>query len=220
MPAKCWLATGLAVLMAFPPGIWAQAPAPPTPVQAPASTPAAGQAQPASLPTVQDLRVVALSGNGGVNDLERKVMTPVAVQVLDQDGRPVVGADVVFRFPLRPPTAVFGNGLNVQTTRTNVDGQAAAANWMASGAGTFQVQVAATRGNELGQVTITMTNATRVIEGEKTKGKSWWSHKWAKIGVIGGAAGLAAIIAVVLTRGKGTTTVTATPGTPTIGAPQ
>jgi hypothetical protein len=162
-----------------------------------------------------------LSGNGGINDLERKIMTPLVVQVLDQESRPVEGVQVIFRFPLNGPSATFPNQQNSQTTRTNADGQAGATGWMANKiAGTFRVQVTATRGNQMGQTMISMTNATRVVGENQAKKRRWWSSKGAKIGIIAGAAGAVAAIVLLARGGKGTTTVTATPGTPSIGAPQ
>jgi len=78
----------LAFLLALPPQLLAQAP--PT---APQGTPVA------PLPTIQNLKVRVLAGQGEANDLGRRVMAPLAVQVVDQNDQPVEGADVVFRFP-------------------------------------------------------------------------------------------------------------------------
>jgi hypothetical protein len=205
---QCWLPPFLAVLLAMPPNLGAQQPAP----QAPSP-----------LATVQNLKVLPLSGNQVTNDLEKHVMATLVVQVLDENSRPVEGAQVVFRFPIQGPSAQFSNGQSSQTARTNADGQAAATGWTAnSQVGTFQVHVNASLGNQLGEVTISMTNATRIVGGPDEKHKSWWSSKWAKIGVIAGAAGV--VTAVVLaTRGGSSgssgTTVTASPGSPTIGGP-
>jgi hypothetical protein len=177
--------------------------------------------RPLQLPTVQDLRVVPLSGSGGVNDLERKIMSPLVVQVLDQESRPIEGAQVVFRFPLNGPSATFPNQQTSQTTRSNADGQAAATGWMANNrAGTFQVQVTATRGNEIGQASISMTNATRILDENRGKTKHWWSSKTAKILLIAGVAGTVTAVVLATRGGSGVRTVTASPGTPTIGAPQ
>jgi hypothetical protein len=198
----------LASILAFPPNLLAQQP----PVQPP----------PESLPVVENLRVIPLAGNHAMNDLERRIMSPLVVQVLDQNARPVEGAQVIFRFPLNGPGAEFPNKQPAQTARTNADGQASAVGWMARELGTFQVHVTVSRGNELGETIISMTNVARVVEGAKEKHKTWWSHKWAKVAVIAGAAGVVVAV-VLLTRGSsGTsgTTVTATPGSPTIGGPQ
>lgn len=210
---RSWLPQILAVLMALPPSAAAQ-----TPAQAPAQPPA--QLTPLAALQTEDLRVIALAGNGEYNDLQRLIMAPLVVQVLDQDGRPVEGAQVVFNFPVQGPSATFANKQTSQTTRTDADGQAAATGWVANTVGTFQVKVTATRGNETGQTIISMTNATKIVEPKKDKGKSWWSHKWAKIGVIAAAAAVVVAIVLVKRGGSSTTAVTAVPGSPTIGAPQ
>jgi hypothetical protein len=139
----------------------------------------------------------------------------------------VEGASVVFRFPLEGPSASFAGQKNAETYRANADGQAAATGWTANGkVGTFQVQVTASRGNELGSVTISMTNVTRIVDPGKSARKHWWSSKTAKIGIAVAAAGLIAAI-VLVTRGSSSSSVstappviTATPGSPTIGGPQ
>jgi hypothetical protein len=204
-----WLSQTLAVLLALPPTVGAQAQQ-----TAPAAQPA----------TVRSLKVIPLAGNQAMNDLESKVMSPLVVQVLDQNDQPIDGADVVFRFPLEGPSATFAGNNNAQTFRTNADGQAAAVGWTANGkVGTFQVQVTASRGNEQGSATVSMTNVTRIVGEGRGKRKRWWSSRWAKVGVIAGAAGVVTAI-VLATRGGGTTTtstptITATPGSPTIGGP-
>ena len=209
---KRWLPYVLAGLLVLPLNVSAQAPA--SPQAAPVPQPA----------TVQSLKVISLSGNQGMNDLERKIMVPLVVQVVDQSDLPVDGAEVVFRFPLDGPGASFANQKNAQTFRTNADGQAAATGWTANGrVGTFQVQVTASRGNELGSATISMTNVTRIVGAARTREKHWWSSKWAKIGIAAGAAGVIAVAVILATRGSGSkspTVITATPGSPTIEAPQ
>ena len=138
-------------------------------IQRPAA-PAPAQAVP-QLPVEQSLKILVLAGNGEQNDLERRVMAPLVVQVVDQNERPVEGADVVFRFPISGPSATFAGGKSSVTVRTNGVGQAAAVNWMANGqVGTFQVHVNASYGNQVGETTVSMTNVTRVVEdAKKTK---------------------------------------------------
>jgi hypothetical protein len=232
-----WLPQALAVLLvvtqiqaaeqaAAPP----QTPAAPqtgTPPTAPNPIPAQPQApaQPVpQLPVEQSLKIVALAGDGEKNDLERRVMAPLVVQVLDRDERPVAGAEVIFRFPISGPSASFGGGKTSVTVRTRGDGQAAATNWMASGVGTFQVHVNASYGNQVGEITVSMSNVTRVVEeAKKSKAGSLWSHRWFKIAVIGGAAvaiGLGVYFGTRGGGGKSGSTVTITPGSPTVGAPQ
>lgn len=200
-----WLPQTLVVIIALPPGLFAQ-------------TPAAQPPQPA---TIQDLKVVPLAGSEAMNDLERKVMAPLVVQVLDQNDQPIEGADVTFRFPLAGPSASFPENNNAQTFRTNADGQAAAIGWMANNqVGTFKVQVTATRGNEQGTAMISMTNVTRITDAERTGRKRWYSTTWGKIAIAAGAAGIAAAIVLATRSSNSTRVITATPGAPTIGGPQ
>jgi hypothetical protein len=199
------------------------APSPAPPAQAP---PATAPAQPlAQLPVEQSLNVRVLAGNNEMNDLERRVMAPLVVQVTDRDERPVETAEVVFRFPVSGPGAAFAGGKTSQTVRTNSEGQAAALNWMANGqTGKFQVHVTATYGNQVGETTLTMINVTRVV-GEKPKSTvtGYWSRRWVKIAVIGGAAAAIGIGVFLATRGgskgSGGPTITVSPGSPTVGAP-
>jgi hypothetical protein len=171
------------------------------------------------------LKILVLAGNGEQNDLERRVMAPLVVQVEDQNDRAMEGADVVFRFPITGPSAAFPGGRSSVTVRTNSTGQAAAVNWMANGQiGSFQVHINASYGNQVGETTVTMANVARVVvEAKKSKAKSWWSHRWVKIAVVGGVAAAVGIGVLLATRGGGSkssgSTVTITPGSPGVGAP-
>jgi hypothetical protein len=149
-------------------------------------------------------------------------MAPLVIQVLDPNGRPVEGADVIFRFPTDGPGATFSNGQTSQTFRTNSTGQAAATRWVANKRiGTFQVRVSATRGNDVGETVISMTNVPRVVGEGRERRKRWWSSKWAKITVGAVAAGAVTAI-ILLTRDSDSSpaVITASPGSPTIGGPQ
>jgi hypothetical protein len=229
-----WLPQLLAAILIVTP-VYADEQAPTAPqspptVGQPASTmPQTAPAPPAKpmapLPIIKNLKLLVLSGNGEMNDLERKVMSPLVVQILDQNDRPVEGADVVFRFPLDGPSATFTGGKTSQSVRSNGTGEAAAVNWMANGqVGTFEIHVTASYGNEQGETTLKMQNVTRIVEGTK-RGKQthWYSPTWVKIALVGVAAGAVAGI-VLATRGGGksaasTNPITITPGSPTVGAP-
>jgi len=229
-----WLPQALAVLLvvtqiqaaeqaAAPPQTPAAAPqagAPPTPAnpQNPTPLPPAPQ-----LPVEQSLKIVTLAGEGEMNDLERRIMAPLVVQVIDQNQRPIAGADVVFRFPINGPAATFTGGKSSVTVRTRGDGEAAATNWMAMGVGTFQVHINASYGNQVGETTVSMTNVTRVVaEAKKSKTGSLWSHRWFKIALIGGAAVAVGLGVYFGTRGgskSSGSTITIAPGPPSVGAP-
>jgi hypothetical protein len=203
------------------------APAQATPGQPVPATPGppAAPAQPlAQLPVEQSLSIRVLAGSNEMNDLERRVMAPLVVQVSDHEERPVDTAEVVFRFPVSGPGATFSDGKTSKSVRTNGEGQAAALNWMANGqVGKFQVHVTATYGNQVGETTLTMINVTRVVdEKPKSTAAGWWSHRWVKVAVIGGIA-VIGVGVFLATRGgsKGSsgTTIGVSPGSPTVGAP-
>jgi len=188
----------MAALLSFPATVLAQPPA-------------------GAAPMIQSLRILPLAGDNAVNDLERQVMSPLAVQVLDQNDRPVEGATVTFRFPITGPSAAFANQQSSQTLQTGANGQARAAGWNANNqVGSFVVQVTASRGSEQGLGTITMTNIPRVLPASEIPKKRWWTSKWAKIAYIGAAAAITT--GIVLSNRS--TTIQGGPGIPTIGGPQ
>jgi len=202
------------------------APAQTAPAEPGSQNPSAGAPPqaPAQLPVEQSLHIRVLAGNDEQNDLERRLMAPLVVQVTDRDERPMEGAEVVFRFPISGPGATFAGGRTSVTVRTNTNGQAAALNWMANGqVGKFQVHVNASYGNQVGETTLSMVNVTRgVAVPPNSKTAGWWSHRWVKVAVIGGGAAVVAIAVVLATRGgskssSGSTTIT--PGSPSVGAP-
>lgn len=198
------LAPVLILALAIPRAAVAQVPA--TPPQEPRPAPA----------ITRTLQVLALAGDGETNDMEGKVMAPLVVQVLDLSARPADGASVTFRFPLGGPSAQFPNQSQVQTVRTNSDGQAAATGWTANGVpGPFRVRVVAQRGNETGDTVITMINGSAAARAKRDEPKKWWNSGWFKFALIAGAAG-GVTAGILLTRGN-TPAITVTPGTPTIG---
>jgi len=196
-----------------------------TPPAAAAAPPQAAPVQPvAQLPVEQSLKLRVLAGDNEMNDLAKRVMAPLVIQVTDRNERPAEGADVVFRFPISGPGAAFPGGKTSQTVRTNAEGQAAALNWMANGqVGKFSVHVTATYGNQIGEATLTMSNVTTVVpEKPKSTAAGWWSHKWVKVAVIGGVAAAVGIGVFLATRGSKSSgpPITVNPGSPTVGAPQ
>ena len=191
------------------------------PPQAPTAAPTA-----APLPVVQGLKVLILAGNNEANDLSTKIMAPLVVQVIDQNDRPVEGAEVIFRFPISGPSAIFTGGKTSQTVRTNGGGQAAAMNWFANDqTGRFDVHISASYGNQVGETTLQMINAAKVerVRSVAKKNQSWFAPTWVKIAVIAAGAGIVAGVVLGTRGGKSSTsttpTITITPGSPTIGGP-
>lgn len=211
--ARALPAQVLALLMALSLGT------PTSAQQAPKPEPPKATQPMAALPAVQTLRVLVLAGEGGQNDLQRGITSPLVVQVLDQNARPVEGAEVVFRFPPSGPTAEFAGQKPSRTVLTNGDGQAAATGWIASRqVGRFDVRVTALRGNEMGQATVSMENVPSIVPAQRKKGVL--SSKWMRIGLFAGGAAAAGAAIAWRRRGGTEPLVVAVPGAPTIGGPR
>jgi hypothetical protein len=201
------LAIAMVSLLGIPPAALAQNPAPAAP--------------PSAAETVRTLRVIALAGRNGENDLQTRVMAPLAVQVLDSNDRPVDGATVVFRFPPSGPSASFPNAQLTQTVRTDTGGQARATGWMANmEIGPFAVFVTASRGNEQGTLSIPMSNVPRVIPENERKKPHWWTSRKAILLYLAAAAAITTGIVLSNRGGTPDTTIRGVPGTPTVGGPR
>jgi hypothetical protein len=179
--------------------------------QAPPAAPAKPMAP---LSTIQNLRIIPLAGAGEMNDLARRVMASLVVEVLDQNDRPIEGAEVVFRFPIKGPSATFANDRPARTVRSDAQGQAAALNWTAnSETGTFQVHVTASYANQVGETDITMSNVATITDAMRKKKEQkphFWSSKKFKIGVVVAAAAITVGV-VLATRGSSSSTTSAPP---------
>ncbi|MBV8819824.1 MAG: hypothetical protein JO022_15790 [Acidobacteriaceae bacterium] len=128
------------------------------------------------LPAEHSLKVLPLAGNHEKNDVARRVMSPLVVEILDQNDMPVEGAEVVFRFPISGATAAFDHQEPAHSFKSNGQGEAAATGWIANETpGKFTVHVTASRGNQIGETTIEMENAANLPDPTKLvkAHKSW-----------------------------------------------
>ena len=122
----------------------------------------------------EDLRIVVLEGEDGVNIIGQGTAVPTVVEVRDRNDLPVLGASVVFLLG-EGGTATLNAGLSQVALTTNALGQAAVTvNPLASGA--VQLQVSAAFQGQTATAAIVQTNvATATAAG----------------GAAGGAAGTA-----------------------------
>src|SRR5260370_11729297 len=90
------------------------------------------------------LKIVTLQGEGAVNDIKTKTITEPVVEVRDSRELPVANAEVVFQLPAMGPGGMFPDRGRVLTTRTNGQGQAAAAGLLPNNeTGRFNIKVTA-----------------------------------------------------------------------------
>ena len=169
------------------------------------------------------LKIVALKGEGAMNNIKARTATQPAVEVRDEQDKPVAGAEVVFQLPAAGPGGVFNGWMRTQTARTDAQGQAAASGLTPNDEpGRFNIKVTATQGKKTGSIVIAQSNTV----GGGTNGKqATGSHKtlWIVLGLaaVGGIAG-----GIAATRGGSSTTATPTnpvsitPGPVTVGGPK
>lgn len=201
------LAIGLASLLALPPWAVAQQPTVFDPAAAP-QTPA-----PAPLP-VESLKILVLEGQGATNDIRLGGTASPVVEVRDENGLPVIGADVVFELPKTGPGGAFAGQQSTATAKTRDSGQATATFMPNNKTGRFNIKVTATVGNRIGHALITQTNATHAARAGQS---GLFKFAWWKVAVVAGAG--VAIGFLVARRGSSGPSVTLIPGTPTFGAP-
>jgi len=171
-------------------------------------------------PTVVNINIGALEGDGAINSIRlRRAHEPV-VRVADSGGEPLSGATVTFLLPATGPSGSFLDGGLSLTTQTDSQGRAVGRGLRPNSiAGQFRIRVTASWSGSEGAATLVQTNAEPVV-------KSSHSKTIAIIAIIAGAvAGGAAIAA----RGKSSPSDNATttsvaggsisPGTPSFGPP-
>ena len=108
----------------------------------------------------QDLKIVTLQGEGAVNDIKSKTVTEPVVEVRDSRELPVADAEVVFQLPAMGPGGIFPDRSRVLVTRTNGQGQAAAAGLLPNNeTGRFNIKVTAGSSGRTASAIIAQSNS-------------------------------------------------------------
>ena len=179
--------------------------------------------QPAAPPPAQEpagnLKITVIEGENAVNNIKSKTATQPVVEVRDESGKPVFGAEVVFRLPSSGPGGVFTGWLAYQVMKTDAEGRAAATGMTPNDqVGRFNIKVTATLGKQTGTAIIAQTNSAANPAGASK------SHTklYIVLGAIGAAAlagGLAAHSSGGSTTPAATTPVSISAGAVTVGGP-
>ncbi len=164
------------------------------------------------------LRIIALEGEGAINNIgERTAKAPV-VRVEDDDGRPMSGVSVTFVLPDMGPGGYFPSGGTTLTTTTDAQGIASAGSLRPNNiAGRFTIRVTAARGGQTATTEITQINAAPAVTSRRSRKKFL---------IFGLAAGAAAGAILAFTGGGDASSVTpaggavVTPGSPVFGPPR
>lgn len=146
------------------------------------------------------LKIVVLKGEGALNSIKGRTATQPAVEVRDEQDKPVAGAEVVFHLPAAGPGGVFNGWMRTQTARSDAQGQAMAQGFTPNDeAGRFNIKVTAAEGKRTGTAIIAQSNGIGVGTGKQAKSRK---ALWIVLGLaaVGGIAG-----GVAATRGGSTT---------------
>jgi hypothetical protein len=182
-------------------------------------------------PASQSLSIAVLQGENSINNTKSGAATAPIVEVRDDSMKPVAGAEVVFELPANGPGGTFAGGGATATSKTNAAGQAAAPQLTPNNReGHFFIQVNARLGERTGTTRIQQSNSATNFSAAPRLDRGG-SKIWKVLGVVGGLGVTAGLI--MLTRGggsdnnsggstggSGSTTITMSPGTITVGGPR
>jgi hypothetical protein len=168
------------------------------------------------------LSITIVEGEGAINNIRQRVNREPIVQVEDQNHKPIAGAAVVFFLPDSGASGTFPDGSHMLMTVTDNQGRALARGIRPNGqSGPVQIRVTANFQGLTASSVITQTN----VAGAAASGFAGLSTA-AKLAIILGIAGGAAAAGVIVATHTGgsssspaTSTVTLSPGTPSVGGP-
>jgi hypothetical protein len=178
----------------------------------PASSPAQQPSPPAGI------TVAVVEGEGGVNNIRRKPMQNLVMQVEDENRRPVSGVAVALTLPAQGASGTFSDGSKTAQITTDNQGRAVARFTPNNIAGKFEIHVNASIAGRTAKTTITQFNMDVRREGGG-------GGKIAAVVVLVGAAATAgAVVALRKQNRSGPTAasspISLTPGAGTVTSPQ
>lgn len=109
------------------------------------------------------LRVTVLDGDGAFNDIRHKMGHAMSVEVRDQNGQLVAGAEVTFEAPSFGASGTFSNGKRTISTTTDAQGVARIGPLHPNAVeGRFDIAVSAGKAGRSGSAVIIQSNSTAV----------------------------------------------------------
>lgn len=105
------------------------------------------------------LTIVVLEGEGAFHDIKRKIARNPVIEVHDEDGKPVPGADVVFTLPEEGASGTFASGSKTFMTKTDAQGRAATVGLKPNSIeGRYNTRVTASAAGKTGSTVISQSN--------------------------------------------------------------
>jgi len=175
----------------------------------------------AQAPTALNISIV--EGEGAINNIRQRVNREPIVQVEDQNHKPVAVAGVIFLLPDGGASGTFADGSRMLMAVTDNQGRAVARGIRPNGqSGPMQIRVTANFQGLNATSVITQTNLAAAAASGGFAGLSVAAKLAIILGIAGGAAAAGAIVATHSGGGgssPASSTVSITPGTPSVGAP-
>jgi hypothetical protein len=183
--------------------------------------------QPANLQPASQKRIKinVVSGEGAVNNVAMRVASQAVVEVVDDAGAPIEGAEVIFQVPAAGPGGSFFGGMTTQTQRTDAKGRAQMSSFTPNDFyGKFQILVRASAGGATAETIIRQSNGGPNRSGSSASSSSSKKKLAIAAAIIAGAA-IAGGVAATRGDGNGTPASTRRPvsigaGPITVGAPR
>lgn len=194
-----------------------------TPANQP-SVPQAGAPDTTSTQAPAKLNINVVEGAGAVNNIRTRAAREFAVEVDDENDKPVAGAVVTFIAPNQGPGGAFAGDTQLLTVMSDKDGRAVAGSFRPNSAvGDYNLQVTAAYGGETATATISQSNrALAVAAAKKSNKKVLILVAVAAAVAVGAGAGLAGGHGSSSSSSNSSTTQTATLGVGsgiTVGSP-
>ncbi len=178
----------------------------------------------AAIAEQKTLQVTVINGEGAFNDVKRGLARMPAVEVKDDDGRPLFGAKVVFQLPEMGAGGAFADGSRTLVAATDAQGRAAAPGLRPNKVeGRFTITVTASWDGRVGHAEIHQSNT--VAGGDQ----SLQPNNHTKLKILIAVAGAAGGVAVAAARAGGSKSsggasvpspTTLSAGAVTIGGPR
>ena len=124
-------------------------------------------ATPMDKPAGENLKIVVIEGEDGVNTLKEKIIVKPVVEVRDGWNLPIAGAAVTFTLPSGKPGATFKNNQKDMSVTTDANGRATTSEVKLVGKGSFKIGVRASYKGDVASASITQTNFSTAADARK-----------------------------------------------------
>ena len=186
---------------------------------------AVGAELPVAGPRPMRIDLAVVEGEGGINNVNQRAEHDPVVRVVDENGKPIEGAAVVFTLPTDGSSGEFGNGSRNLTVVTDNQGRAVAQGLKANNVpGRLQIHVNASYRGLTTRTNITQFNMA--VPGRSSVSKGSGTKKWLIVLAIAGAGAAGGLVAMNNGNKTSPTAVTTTPtivispGSGSVGPPK